>query len=161
MAFLTVYNLFKRQKYRQNIFGSLFLKLNQRWNKDEKCLGGFLQKPKTHSFGDLKWYFLEVKFQICKRKLHANFLTKILIFGPPGIFGPPRHAHRKLGLLKSYMPDLWLVDLPKKFPHSTLVYTSINELQPFRIRVGHPFFIKERSVLSVLYKRMFRSFRSL
>ena len=37
----------------------------------------------------------------------------------------------------------------------------LNELQKLaKCRVGHTFFSKECSVLSVLYKRMFRSFRS-
>ena len=56
--------------------------------------GGFLRRPKMHFFGGPKWYFLKVKFQICisafvllcKRKHHANFHKKILIFGSPGIF---------------------------------------------------------------------------
>ena len=43
-----------------------------------------------HYFGDPKWYFSKVKFTICisafvlycKKKLHANFHKKMLIFGP-------------------------------------------------------------------------------
>ena len=111
---------------------------------------GFLQKPKTHFCGGPKWYFLKVKFQICisgvvlycKRTLHANVHKKILIFGPPGIFGKwklwracasaARALAENLGIWTSKIipvPDLWLmVSWPvltdqKKFPHSTLLCT--------------------------------------
>ena len=67
----------------------MFLKLNQSQSTKKKILlGGFLQKPKTlFCRGKIKIVF-KLKFQICifefvlycKRKPHANFQKKILIF---------------------------------------------------------------------------------
>ena len=83
----------------------LFLMLNQSRNTKKKFEGGFFfKKLKKHFFWGPKQQFLKLKFQICfsafvflcKRKLHADFHKKILIF--------------RLILIRTskIIPDLWL-----------------------------------------------------
>ena len=63
-------------------------------HEEKKILGVFLQKPKTCFFGGQNKRVFKLKLQICifvfvlycKRKLHAYFNQKILIFEPQGIF---------------------------------------------------------------------------
>ena len=112
-------------------------------HKENNFCRGFLLKPKTHFFEGPKWYFLKINFQICisafvllcKRKLHAHFHQKILIFGPPRIFSKwklwracdGKLQNFEIGLLKSYLTFGYLTRSvrSKKIPHSTLLYTHL------------------------------------
>ena len=107
----------------------MFLKLNQSQSTKKKILlGGFLQKPKTlFCRGKIKIVF-KLKFQICifefvlycKRKPHANFHKKILIFKALEFLKMKTLTHlrwRTPGTPKLWiwtskiLPDLWLLDL--------------------------------------------------
>ena len=104
-------------------------------HKEKNFCGGFLLKPKTHFFEGPKWYFLKINFQICisafvllcKRKLHAHFHQKILIFGPPRIFSKwklwracdGRLQNFEIILLKSYLTFGYLTRSVRSKKNST------------------------------------------
>ena len=103
----------------KNICASIVFKAESKLKHEErKKFGGVFFKNQKHTFfGCPRWYFLKVKYQICisafllcalcKRKLHANFHKKILLFGPPGIFWKFKlwrvRQNFGIGLLKSYL----------------------------------------------------------
>ena len=120
----------------KNICASIIFKAESKPKHEEHIFwGGFLQKPKPHFFGGLKWYFLKVKFQICisafvlyvKGSSMPIFTKNINIWAPWNFLKMKtlRRARRNfgIGLLNHAWP---LVTWPvlsdqKKVPHSTLL----------------------------------------
>ena len=96
----------------------LFLKLNQSQNTTKNFFGGcFSLKTKNALFGGSKIVVFKTQISncfsefvlLCKRKLHADFHKKIIIFRPPGIFLKMKTLPRipKIWIWTSkIMPDL-------------------------------------------------------
>ena len=98
MAFLTANSFFLvrfKNTDQKDICASIVFKAESKPKHKEKKNWGVFFKNQKHAFLGLQnSSFKKFKFRICfsafvllsKRKLHADFHKKILIFRPPGIF---------------------------------------------------------------------------